>query len=134
MHHGAVGNDAYVCTLAHHASFTERNCEISAGVLRAIVRLAIEMLVLEEQHRIIGANGSAEQTAHVQSRGRHYHSQPGDMREGDFSTLAVINRAAGQVAANGDAHDDWSLEMPRGTPAEDCDLVAQLHHGRPDVV
>src|SRR5580693_6366574 len=129
MHHGAVGDDAYVCTFAHYARFTERNCEISARVLRTIVRLAIEMLVLEEQHRIVGANGGAQQTAHIQGGGRHYHTQPGNVREDHFSTLAVINRAAGKVAANGDAHDDRSLEMSRGAPAKDSNLVAELHHG-----
>ena len=95
MHHGAVGDDADVGAFAHHARLAKRNREIRARILGAIVGLAVEMLVLEEQHRIIAANGRAQQAANIERRRRHHHAQAGNMREDDFAALAVIDRAAG---------------------------------------
>ena len=56
------------------------------------------------------------------------------MREGHFAALAVINRAAGEVAADRNANHDGRFEMSGGAPANRGHLIAQLHHGRPDVI
>src|ERR1700735_1175598 len=113
MHNGAVSDDANVRPFAHDIRFTEWDGEIRAGILRAIVRLAIEMFVLEEKHGIVGANRGAQQAANVERCGRHYHAQAGNVREHHFAALAVINRPTREVAADGNAYDDRSFEMYR---------------------
>ena len=90
-----------VRALAHHARLAERYREIRARVRRAIVGLAIEMLVLEEEHGIVRAHGRAQQAAEIERRGRHHHAQPGNVRERHLAALAVIDRAAGQISADG---------------------------------
>ncbi len=52
----------------------------------------------------------------------------------DFAALAVIDRSAGEIPANRNAHDDGRLESASGAPAQRGEFVAELHHGRPDVV
>src|SRR6266852_3246599 len=56
------------------------------------------------------------------------------MSESDFSALAMVDGAAGQISADGHADDRRRLELSRGAPAHHGELVADLHHGRPDVV
>ena len=92
------------------------------------------MLVLEEQHGIIGADRGTQQAAYVERSGRHHHAQAGNVREDHFAALAVIDRAAGEIAADRDANHDGRLEMAGGAPANSGHLIAQLHHGRPDVI
>ena len=104
MHDGAVGDDADVGAFAHDARFAERNGEIRAGIFGAVVGLAVEMLVLEEHHRIVAANGGAQQAGDVERGGRHDHAQAGTMREDRFAALAVIDAAAGEIAADGNAN------------------------------
>ena len=50
---------------------------IRAGILRAIVRLAVKMLVFEKHHRVIATNRGAQQSCHIQRGGWHDHAQPG---------------------------------------------------------
>jgi len=66
MDDGAVGDDADVGAFAHDICFAERDGEIRAGILRAIVGLAIKMFVLEEEHRIVGANRGAQEAADIE--------------------------------------------------------------------
>src|SRR6266481_4136916 len=56
------------------------------------------------------------------------------MRENRFAALAVIDRAAGEVAGDGYAQDDGAFEFAVGAPAHDAEFIADLHHGGPDVV
>src|SRR6266481_5242332 len=56
------------------------------------------------------------------------------MRENRFAALAVIDRAAGEVTADGYAEDDGAFEFAVGAPAHDAEFIADLHHGGPDVV
>ncbi len=56
------------------------------------------------------------------------------MRENHFAALAVIDRAAGQISANGHANHGGRLEISAGAPARGGKFVAELHHGRPDIV
>ena len=134
MHHRAVGDDAEVTALFYRASLAERNRKIGPGMLRTVVRLAVEMLVLEEHHRIVAADGRAQKTRDVQRRGRHHHPQAWTVGKNRFSALAVIHTAAGEVAADGHANDHRRFERPIRTPAHHAQLIANLHHGRPDVV
>ena len=134
MDHGTVGDDADVGAFAHDARFAERDGEIRAGIFRAIVGLAIEMFVLEKHHGIVGPNRGAKKAANIEGGGRHHHAQAGDMRENNFAALAVINRAAGEVAANRHAHDDGSFEMSRRAPTHGGEFVAELHVSRPNVI
>ena len=52
----------------------------------------------------------------------------------DFPALAVINRAAGQIAADGYANHHRTGKTVVRAPAEIRKLAADLHHGRPDVI
>src|ERR1700694_2694361 len=56
------------------------------------------------------------------------------MREYNFAVLAVVNRAAVEIAA--DCHADYHgcAEAVVGAPADGHQLVADLHHGGPDVI
>ena len=56
------------------------------------------------------------------------------MREDRFAALAVIDGAAGEIAADWHAHDSGALENAIRAPAHDTQLVADLHHRGPDVV
>src|SRR4029077_9654408 len=56
------------------------------------------------------------------------------MREDDLARLAVVGTAPRQVTANCRANHGWGLEAASGTPAGDDQFVADLHHGRPDIV
>ena len=113
MHQRAISDDADVGAFAHHARLAKRNGEIGAGIRRAIVRLAVEMLVLEEHHRIVAADGGAQQAAEIQRGRRHHHAQTRAMRENHFAALAVIDPAAGQIAADGSANHHRRFEMRR---------------------
>src|SRR5882724_7722801 len=134
MHQGAVGDDAEVAALFDRAGLAKGNRKIGTGILRAVVRLTVEMFVLEEHHWVVAADGSAQKTGDVQRRGRHYHAQAGAMGENRFATLAVIDAATGEVAADGDAQNYRRFEGAIRTPAHHAKLIANLHHGRPDVV
>ena len=61
MHQRAVGDDADVAAFAHHARLAERNGELRSRIFRAVVGLAVEVLVFEEHH------GSSQRMA-VRSR------------------------------------------------------------------
>src|SRR5208282_145311 len=56
------------------------------------------------------------------------------MRENRFAALAMIDGAAGEIAANRNAQDSRTLEDTVRAPAHDAQLVADLHHRGPDVV
>ena len=90
--------------------------------------------MLEEHDGIVAANGGAQQAGDIERGGRHHHAQARAMRENRFAALAVIHRAAGKIAADGHAQHGGRLEHAVRTPAHDAQLVANLHHGGPDVV
>ena len=52
----------------------------------------------------------------------------------DFAALAVINRAAVEIPANGHADHHGRRESVIGAPTQAGELVANLHHRRPDVI
>ena len=62
----ALRHDREVLSLANSPGLSKRNHEIVAGVSRLVVRLAIEVLVFEKQHRIVAANRRAQQSVCVE--------------------------------------------------------------------
>src|SRR5208337_5199576 len=93
-----------------NSCLAERNRKISTWVFRAIVRLTVKMLVLEEHHGIVAAYGGSQQSSDVQRRGRHNHAEPGTMRKDRFAALAVIHRAAREIAADRHAQHRGGFE------------------------
>ena len=112
LDHRAVGHDGEAVAGLDDFGAAERDGEVRAGMRRAIVRLAIQALVLEEQNRIVAADGGAQQAAGIQRVRRHHHAQAGDVRELHLAALAVIDGAAVQIAADGDAQHDGAEKPP----------------------
>src|SRR5580700_2861933 len=56
------------------------------------------------------------------------------MREDAFTTLGVIDRTARQISTDRDTNHHRAGESIVGAPADRSELVADLHHRRPDVV
>src|SRR5882724_1736431 len=134
MDQGAVGDDAYIGAFSYRARLPKGNCKIRPGIFRAVVGLAVEVFVLEEQDRVITADSRTQEAGYVQGGGRHHHAEAGTVREDRFAALAVIDAAAGEVAADGHAKYHRRFESAVRTPAHHAELVANLHHGGPDVV
>src|SRR6185437_1347695 len=134
MNYSTISDDAHIFAFANEPRFAKRNCEIRAGISATVVRLTIQMLVFEEHHRVVATNCRAQQTTEIQSRGGHYHAQARLVSEEHFAALAVVNRASGQISAYSYANDRRTFEIPSGAPAHCGQFVANLHHGRPDVV
>src|SRR5581483_12180165 len=65
---------------------------------------------------------------------REHHDQSGNVREDGLAALAVPDRAAGEVAADGDAQHDGALPLAVRAPADRGRLALDLLHGGPDVV
>ena len=53
---------------AAQARLAERDHEVFAGVLALVVGLAVQVLVLEEQHRVVAADRGAQQAGRVHRR------------------------------------------------------------------
>ena len=76
------------------------------------VLLAKQVLVLEEQHRVLAAEGGAEQPGGVARARRHDDDEAGDVGEDRLAALGVPDRPAGQVAADGDPDHQRDREAP----------------------
>ena len=90
--------------------------------------------MLEEQDRVVAADRGAQQAGGVLRVRRKHDAQPGDVREDALAALRVIDGAAGEVSADGDANHDGAGESVVRAPADHAEFVANLHHRRPDVV
>src|SRR5581483_1608504 len=75
-----------------------------------------------------------EQAGGVERVGGHDDAEAGDVREQDFAALAVVDGAAVQVSADGHADDRGAGELAVAAPAHGGELVAELHHGGPNVI
>ena len=102
----------------------ERNGVVRAGIRGASEGLAIEPLVLEEEHRIVAADGGAQQAARVLRVGRKDHVHAGGVGEDAFAALGVIDGAAGEIASDGDADHRRTGERAVGAPADQRQLIA----------
>ena len=121
---GAVGDHGDVASLLPDARLAERNGVIRAGIRGASEGLAIEALVLEEQHRIVAADGGAQQAGGVQRVGRKDHVHAGGVGEDALAALRVIDGAAGEIASDGDADHRRAGERIVGAPADQRQLIA----------
>ena len=133
-HDSAVGDHGQIGSRVHDLGLAERNHVIRSGIRGAAIGFAIQTLVLEKQHRIVAANRRAQQAGGIKRIRRKHHAQAGNVREDALAALRVINRAAGQVSADRDANHAGRRERIVRPPAHHRQLVAQLHHRRPDVV
>src|ERR1700683_5434335 len=134
MHHRSISDDADVAALSHNPSLAERNGEIFAGIKRPVIRLAVKMLMLEKQHRIVGADGGAQQAANIERGRRHHDAEARNVRESYLTALTVVNRATGEVAADSHANYDWAFECAGRSPPDRGEFVTELHHRGPNVV
>src|SRR5436190_9593261 len=92
------------------------------------------MRVLEEDHRVITADGGAQQTVRVECVRGINNAQTGYLRKERDTGLRVIDRASLKITADGYADDAWRRELVAGAPTQQCQLVANLMKRRPDVV
>ena len=76
---------------ADYFGFAEGNGEVGAGIGGAAVGLAIEALVLQEQDRVVAADGGAQQAVGVEGVGRKDDAQAGDVGEDALAGLLVID-------------------------------------------
>ena len=108
LHQRAISHHREAAPRLHHARLAERDGEIRTGVRRAVVRLAVQLLVFQKQHRIVRAERRAQQAAGIQGVRGHHHAQARNVGEGHFAALAVIDGAAVQVTRR------WARESRRG--------------------
>ena len=86
----APGNHGDVATLAANRGAREGNRVIGPGIGALVVGLAVQVLVLEEQHRIVAADGRAEQTRRIERIGRIDNPQARAVGEDALARLRVI--------------------------------------------
>src|SRR3984893_3792048 len=110
MNQGAVGDDTQIRAFPYRAGLPEGNRKIRSGIFRAVVGLAIEVFMLEEQDWVIAADGGEQKAWYVQSGRRHHHPEAWAVRENRFAALAVIHAAAGEVATDRHAKHDRRFE------------------------
>jgi hypothetical protein len=106
LHQSAPRDDEHMIPFALHVRAAERNHEVFALVLTLVVRLAIEVLVLEEEDGIVAPNRGSQQTGRVDGVRRKRDANAGAVREDALARLAVVRTAAAQVAADRRANDD----------------------------
>ena len=90
--------------------------------------------MLEEQHRVIAADGGPQQPVGVERGGRAHYAEAGNGGEHRGAGLRVVWAAASQVSAVRDAHHDGGAERVARAPAQRGELASQLMVGGPDVV
>ena len=95
-----------VGAVATERALAKRDHVVGARIYTLVVRLAIQVLVLEEHHRVVAPYRRAQQSRRVHCIRREHDANTGRMREDRDAGLAVIRRAAAQVAADRDADDD----------------------------
>ena len=90
--------------------------------------------MLEEDDRVVAADGRPQQPGGVLRVGRERNADPRAVREDALAGLAVVRRPAAQIAADRDADHHRAREGVVRAIAQHRHLVAHLHHRRPDVV
>jgi hypothetical protein len=77
LHQRAAGDDRHVRALADHLGLPERDHEVRAGIRALVVDLAVQVLVLEEEHGVLAADRGAQQARRVERGRRQHDAQPG---------------------------------------------------------
>ena len=134
VHRRAPRDDGDAVAAAHVGAAPERQHPVLGRHRVAVVALAVEVLVLEEQHRVLAAERGAQQPRRVARARRERDQEPGDVGEDRLAALAVPDRAALEVAADRDAHDHRARERAVRAPARGRGLRLDLVHRRPHVV
>src|SRR4051794_12334758 len=93
LHERAPRNHDDIRTVAPQAGLAERDHEVFAGILGLVVRLPVQVLVLEKHHRVVAADGGPEQAGRVRRRRRKCDADPGAVREDALARLAVVRAA-----------------------------------------
>src|ERR1700683_1651432 len=112
----------------------ERDHVIRSGISRAPVSFAVQPLGFQKQYRIVAADCGAQQSSGIERVRWEDNPEPRNVREHALAALRVINCAAGKISADGDSNYDRARKSIIRTPADYRQLIANLHHGRPDVV
>src|ERR1039458_4673415 len=118
----------------HDLRLAERDHVIGAGISGAAEGFAVQALVLEKQHWVVAADGGAQQSGGILRVRWENDAEAGDVRKDTLAALRMVDGAAGQVSADRDANHDGAGESVVRAPADDAELVANLHHRGPDVV
>ena len=100
LHERAPRDDDDVAAFAAHRGLAERNHVVGPGILAFVVGLAVEVLVLEEQHRVVAADRGPQQSRGVLRVRRKHDANARAVREDALAGLAVVRRAAAQIAAD----------------------------------
>ena len=98
------------------------------------VALPVEVLVLEEEHGILGGEGAAQQADGVAGARRKGHEQARDVGEDRLTALRVPDASPRQVAPDGHPHHEGAGERTVRAPPDGGRLASELLHGGPDVV
>src|ERR1700739_1496555 len=98
MHHGGVGDHAEMAAFARNTGFTERDGIVVLG--NVFFDPAVEIFRLEENYRVIVADGRLDQTLRVIGGGWANHFQARGVHEPHLRILRV-KWAAVDVAATG---------------------------------
>ena len=85
--HRAIGHHSQVAAFFPDPRLAKRNHEIRPGIRRPAKGLAIQPLVLQEQHRIIAADGGSQQPVGIQRVRGKADAQPGRVRENALAAL-----------------------------------------------
>ena len=62
--------------------------------------------MLEEEDWVVAADGGAKEAEGVEGVGRHDDADAGGVGKDGFAGLGVVDGAAGEIAADGDADDE----------------------------
>ena len=130
LHERAPREDDDVRALAHDRGLAERDHVVGARVRRLVVGLPIQVLVLAEQHRVVAANRRAQQAGGVLRVRRKHDADARRVREDRDARLAVVRRAAAQVAADRHADHHRARPVVARPVAHHRQLVANLHERR----
>ncbi len=133
-HERTVSNHGQVFAFLHGFGLAERNHVVRAGIGRASEGLAIKPLMFQKHYRIVAANGRPQKAVGIESVRGEANAQSRNVREDAFTALRVIDRASREVAADRHAYYRRAGEISIGTPANGCQLVAELLHRGPDIV
>jgi hypothetical protein len=146
-HHLAAGDDGAVVALTLELGHAERDHEL---LVRHLALDVVEHLALDEDHRVVVADGALEQALGVGRRAGRHHLEPRDVGVPRLERLRVL-RASCSAAPPGPAEhhrhrelaarhvehlggrvDDLVHRQQREVPGHELDDRAQAHHRRAD--
>ena len=137
VHHRPVSNNRKVAAFATDCRLADRDYVVVRRYFLFDLRIAVQELVLEEQHRIFVANRSLDQALRVVGGRRLDHLQPGCIKEKRLDVLRV-ERAAVHASAARPTHDHrnayaLTIAAGRGVVSQNVeaarDEIDELHLG-----